>query len=188
MIRAVEWVAEQFQRLRKRSVQAKAEASAAIAWQDSWQEATLQAAYDALRGHHAAIQEGVSAVDTKAVTLFAISSAILSLVPTLHELARGSLGWWFGIAAGTAWVGAIVNGWLAFRPRSFRAYPNPDWLITSNRLSLEPNALRLQLLESLGESVKTDGDLLDIKAHALQRGLLFAALEVALLVLALLLS
>lgn len=155
-----------------------------IEWQTGWSEKTLEAAYKALRDHYTVIQEAVNAVDTKAVTLFGISSAILSLVPSLHKLTMGSPGWWLGLGAVIAWMLAVYNGWRAYRPREYRAYPDPDW--TAGQLSLPEQEFQARLLESVRKSIQHDKRLLADKGAALKAGLIFAALEVALLVSALL--
>jgi hypothetical protein len=159
-----------------------------VEWKDEWNDKTVQAAHEAMRTNYAAIHNAVGAVDTKAVTLFVISSAIVSLVPSLHQLAKWSPGWWLGAGAAVSWVVAVMCGWQAFRPRRYLGYPDPDWIARQETLSLQPHELQAFLLESARRSFKHDRQVLQEKGSALKLGLIFAGLEVALLVLALLVS
>ncbi|MGE5803218.1 MAG: hypothetical protein ACM358_13290 [Gemmatimonadota bacterium] len=125
-------------------------------------------------------------IDRKVVAVFTIASAIATLGPALGRFPFCSGGWWLSAGAVAMWLGAAVQCWRAFDPRGYRVDPDPSTIASADWLRLHPGAFYLERLKSVRESIEVNSRTINARALALRGALVFALLEVAFLLAALL--
>jgi hypothetical protein len=154
-------------------------------WDDSWDNDTLQLAYEESAGIREIDINWIESIDTKVVAVFSVASAIVGLTPTLRGDAALSveravlLGF-----AGIAWLFAAFRCYFAYQPRGFTIGPNPKRKLDARWLGLTPTYYRYYALRDMAEAHEANRIEIVRKGGHLSAAIFATALEVIFLALA----
>ena len=155
-------------------------------WEASWPTDTMELAYQEARQAALDAEKWADALDAKVATVFSVAAGIVTLVPAFQ-------GSWSPIQA-VLWAIAAVCFLVvahhcrrAYAPRRFRFGPNPSTLQTPEWLALPRSRYCYRMLEWLGKTFERNREIVEAKAEALSSAMLWIALEVVALSLALIL-
>jgi hypothetical protein len=157
-------------------------------WNHAWNEETLGLAYEITAQREPIYGEWADAIDTKAIGVFTVASAILTLVPSLnHPVPHGFplLVW---LLAAAFWFAAARCCYEAYRPRYLEIGPNPSTLRCAEWLSLKPAEYRFEMLGFMGQTYEANKRELNRKAEALREAVWYTGGEVLALAVAIFLG
>jgi hypothetical protein len=127
------------------------------------------------------LAEWYVALDAKIVTVFSISSIIVTLGPALRQHIPRPLF----VATVVAWGLSTACSFVAFRLRDYRLDPIPATLYDAEWLSANPDWYAHYRLRDMAKTFAVNGEAYRNKINALSWAILFTALEAVLLAVAL---
>src|SRR5438445_11079982 len=89
-----------------------------ITWNSTWDERTVQLAYDHAREMQRTVEVWIDSLDAKVVAVFGVSSGVIGLVTSLATLPSGTLGRGLSAGALAAWAVSAMYCWTAFNPNA----------------------------------------------------------------------
>ena len=153
-------------------------AEAPIAYNPSWSEHTLRAAYDDATRMLGVDVSWAESLDTKIVATFSVSSAVVGLAPSLASGEKSVETWLFWILALVFWAWAAWQCYRAFEPRDFTVGPSPGKTLDPKWLSLDLPRYYFYSIRDASDAHDANRALIAKKAGHLTSALFASALEV----------
>ena len=157
-----------------------------VAFDASWDENTVQAAFDESVKLEAISYEWADAIDRKAITIFTLATAIASVAPRLFQFAgdfNQRADWFIGLGCFSGLVAAICC-FASYKPNDFAVSPNPLAVRDKSWMELSPSSYRWNRMRELGNAVEKNRKQCNLKAYWLSCAIGATIVEVGFLFLA----
>jgi phosphoribosyl-dephospho-CoA transferase len=157
-------------------------------WNPKWKPASVRLAYEESTKLLASQHEWLKALETKVLTVFTLTSGVITVAATLQKAVP--IGWTLVVwaAALVAYIGAVIECARAYGVRSYKSDPDPKHMLVAEYLELTEEQFRIMRLRDIADICKHNRDVMTVIAKDLRLALRWAIAEVSLIAVALLLT
>jgi hypothetical protein len=157
-------------------------------WNSERDAASVKLAYEESTGLLARQDQWLGAIETKVTTVLTVASAAITVASTLQDAVP--VGWTLVVwaAALVAYIAAMVECVRAYNVRTYKSDPDPKHMLITEYLTLSEGQFRIVRLRDIADTYRHNRDVVTEIAHHLGWALRWAAAEVVLVAVALLLT
>ena len=154
----------------------------------SWDDETLNLAYEQCAASREAVNGLADALDNKVLAIFSVTTAVAGLAPSLSRRPNTPpVSPWQTLCyfvAGLAWVYVVVQCYRAYRPSDFAITPRPSKLLDRKWLGLTPAQYRFFAIRDAGEAHEINATLVLERGWLVRSAMIATVVEVGFLGLA----